>query len=126
MRFALYIIVGFISWLVDVSIYHFTWALIGIAAGQFLARVAGAATAFLLNQQITFRVSKDQSGFGPQAFKYGIVLAINWAVTVGLIYFFSYALSITPLTAKILSDIIIVPSNYFIMKIWVFPMKQQG
>ncbi len=126
MRFALYIIVGVISWLVDVSIYYLTWSLIGIAAGQFLARMAGAATAFLLNQQITFRASKDLSGFAPQVLKYAVVLALNWAVTVGLIYFLSYALSITPLAAKILSDIIIVPGNYIIMKLWVFPMQQQG
>lgn len=126
MRFTLYIIVGVISWLVDVSIYYLTWSLIGIAAGQFLARAAGAATAFLLNQQITFRASKDLSGFGPQAFKYAILLVLNWAVTVGLIYFLSYALSIAPLAAKILSDIIIVPGNFVIMKLWVFPMQQQG
>ena len=124
MRFALYIIVGVISWLVDVAIYHLSWALIGIAAGQFLARIAGAATAFLLNRRVTFRANKDASGVRPQVIKYAALLVLNWAITVGLIYYLSYGLSMHPLIAKILLDIVIVPGNYVVMKYWVFPSHQ--
>lgn len=121
MRFALYIMVGVISWVVDVAIYHLSWSLIGIVAGQFLARIAGAATAFLLNRRMTFRTNKDVSGVGLQAVKYTTLLVLNWAVTVGLIYGLIYSLSMHPLTAKILLDIVIVPGNYLVMKYWVFP-----
>jgi len=121
MSFALYIMVGVISWLVDVAIFHLSWSVIGIVAAQFLARVAGAATAFLLNRRITFRMNKDESEAGLQAIKYTILLVLNWAVTVGLIYVLSYGLSMHPLTAKILLDMVIVPGNYLVMKYWVFP-----
>lgn len=125
MRFALYIVVGVISWLVDVTIYHLLWSTIGIASGQFIARLAGAVTAFLLNRGLTFSANKEVSGFGPQVFKYAVLLLFNWVVTIGLIYAFIYGLSVHPLTAKILVDIIIVPGNYFIMKYFVFPTNNE-
>lgn len=121
MRFFIYVVVGVISWLADVAIYYLSWPLIGIAGGQFLARITGAATAFLLNRRVTFRESTDASGFGLQATKYATLLVLNWAISVGLIYVLIYGLSMNPLTAKILIDIVIVPGNYFVMKYWVFP-----
>ena len=121
MRFVIYVVVGIISWLADVAIYYLSWPLIGIAAGQLLARITGATTAFLLNRRVTFRADTDASGFGLQAIKYATLLVLNWAISVGLIYVLIYGLSMDPLTAKILIDIVIVPGNYFVMKYWIFP-----
>ena len=121
MRFAMYLLVGVIAWLVDLAVYYALWPVMGIAAGQLLARIAGAVTAFLLNRWITFKSSGDTAETVRQAFKYGALLALNWAVTVGFIYFLSYGLEMHPLTAKILVDIVIVPGNYLIMKYWIFP-----
>jgi putative flippase GtrA len=119
-RFALYLVVGVVAWLVDLAIYHALWPLIGIAAGQLLARIAGAVTAFLLNRWKTFKAGKGLAGIGSQAFNYVVLLVLNWAITVGLIYFLSYGLDMHPLTAKIVVDIAVVPGNYLFMKYWVF------
>jgi len=121
MRFAVYLLVGAVAWLVDLAVYHFIWPLAGIAVAQLAARITGAITAFLLNRSKTFQVKNDMAGFVPQAIKYSVLLALNWMVSVGLIYAACRGLGIHPVTAKIFVDIIVVPSNYFVLKHWVFP-----
>lgn len=124
MRFTLYIVVGIVSWLVDLTVYYALWSLLGIAISQLLARILGAVTAFLLNRWITFKVPFETPGFGLQAVKYTSLLGLNWLLTVGLIYAFNFGLGIDPIMAKIIADVIIVPGNYFIMKHWVFPATE--
>lgn len=124
MRFALYLLVGAVAWLVDLAVYHFIWPLAGIAAAQLAARITGAITAFLLNRSKTFQIKNEMAGFVPQAIKYGVLLALNWVVSVGLIYAVYRGLGIHPVTAKIFVDIIIVPSNYFVLKHWIFPQSR--
>ena len=125
MRFTLYLVVGIVSWLMDLTVYYALWSLMGIAVSQLLARITGAVTAFLLNRWITFKVTMGTPGIGLQAIKYTVLLALNWVVTVGLIYALSYGLAMHPISAKILADAIIVPGNYLIMKHWIFPQPSK-
>ena len=126
MRFALYLAVGLVAWLVDLSVYHVMWPIAGIAIGQLFARIAGAGTAFLLNRWKTFNSAGNLASLGPQAFKYILLLVLNWAVSIGLIYILSYRVGVHPLKAKVLVDIIIVPGNYVFMKYWVFKSTTIG
>jgi len=116
-----YIIVGVIAWLVDVVVYQLLWPVLGIAGGQAAARLAGAVTAFTLNRRHTFSIAPGSAGIGLQGFKYGLLLALNWGLTVGLIFCFHRGLGVAPLWAKIIADVFVVPCNYWVMKVWVFP-----
>jgi putative flippase GtrA len=120
MKFVIYVVVGLVAWLVDLVVFYALWPLVGIAAGQLAARIAGAVTAFLLNRSKTFQAGGDAFGIASQATKYVLLLALNWVVTVGLINFSVQAANLNPLTSKILVDMIIVPSNYFVMKHMIF------
>ncbi len=121
MSFLKYIVVGLVAWLVDVVIYQLLWPVLGIAAGQALARIAGAVTAFGLNKKHTFTVDPRSDRVVVQGLKYGLLLALNWIVTVAFIYIFYRGFGIKPLFAKVMTDVIVVPCNYFVMKFWIFP-----
>jgi len=121
MGFFIYIVVGLIAWLVDAAIFQFLWPLIGIAASQALARIAGAVTAFTLNRKHTFGLDPESGGIGFQGLKYGILLVLNWAITVALIFVLYHRFGIEPLWAKIITDVFIIPGNYWVMKLWIFP-----
>jgi putative flippase GtrA len=121
MGFVKYVIVGLIAWLVDVAIFQLLWPVIGIAGSQALARIAGAVTAFSLNRKHTFGVAAGSGGTGVQGLKYGVLLILNWAVTVVLIFILYRGLGIGPLWSKVITDVIVVPCNYWVMKFWIFP-----
>jgi len=126
MGFFIYIVVGLIAWLVDAAIFQFLWPLIGIAASQALARIAGAVTAFTLNRKHTFGLNPESGGIGFQGLKYGILLVLNWAITVALIFVLYHRFGIEPLWAKIITDVFIIPGNYWVMKLWVFRRKSDN
>jgi putative flippase GtrA len=121
MGFVKYVVVGLIAWLVDVAIFQLLWPVTGIAGSQALARIAGAITAFSLNRKHTFGVAAGSGKIGVQGFKYGVLLTLNWAATVALIFVFYRGLGIEPLWSKIITDVIVVPCNYWVMKYWIFP-----
>ena len=121
MGFAKYVVVGLIAWLVDVAVFQLLWPVTGIAGSQALARIAGAVTAFSLNRKHTFGVAAGSGGVGVQGLKYGALLILNWAATVALIFMFYRGLGIEPLWSKIITDVIVVPCNYWVMKFWIFP-----
>ena len=121
MRFTLYILVGVIAWLIDLTVYQLLWNITGIAIAQGAARVAGAAGSFILNRQYTFAHGLTLRGVAPQLVKYLVLLVANWAGTVFLIYLFHRGAGLNPLVAKIGADMIVIPTNYWIMKVWIFP-----
>lgn len=127
MGFLKYVVIGLIAWLVDVVIFQLLWPVMGIAGSQALARIAGAVTAFSLNRKHTFGIAPNSGRIGVQGFKYGLLLTLNWAGTVALIFVFYRGLGIEPLWAKIITDVIVVPCNYWVMKLWIFPraMREQ-
>lgn len=120
MKFVIYVVVGLIAWLVDLTVFYALWPIIGIAAGQLAARIAGAVTAFVLNRSKTFQAGGDALGMASQAMKYAVLLALNWVVTVGLIKILVHSAKLDALIAKILIDMIIVPGNYIILKHMIF------
>jgi putative flippase GtrA len=124
MRFTLYILVGIIAWLIDLTVYQLLWGITGIAIAQGAARVAGAAGSFILNRHYTFSHGLTLRGVAPQLAKYLILLVANWAATVFLIYVFHKGVGVNPLVAKIGADMIVIPSNYWVMKVWIFPKPE--
>ncbi len=119
-RFLVYLVVGGIQWLIDLLVYALSWPLVGVAGGQALARVSGAGAGFYLNRHHTFKAAGTPEQTARQALRFFTVWLANWSVSTALVLWLVHSFEFSEISAKISIDLFVVPSNFFLMKKWVF------
>lgn len=125
----LYVAVGGFVYLVDLGSFG---AVIWVwpdqhLAGNTLAKIAGAATGFVLHKYLTF--AGDQSDpVRKQAVRYVALLTANIIGANLLLYIFIDLLVLPTLPAKIAVDALVIVSSFFISRHLVFKKtkKQPG
>lgn len=118
---ALYVAVGGFVYLVDLG--SFTAVILQWPdqhlAGNTLAKVAGAATGFILHKYLTF--AGDQSDPLPkQAIRYVMLLMANIIGANLLLYLFVDLLVLPTLPAKVAVDALVIVSSFFVSRHLVF------
>lgn len=120
-KFLIYIFVGGIQWLIDLLVYSLSWPLFGVAAGQALARSSGAIAGFYLNRQHTFKATDAPGQTGRQALRFLVVWLVNWGTSTILVLWMMQIFGFSGLSAKVIVDVFVVPGNFVLLKMWVFP-----
>lgn len=113
-----YLLVSVVGWLVDILMYTFTYAVVGVAIAQLFARFSGALTGFFGHKLFTF--SHKSSITQTQILQYGLLWVINYGVTVWGIYFLIDVWNFHEVASKFAVELVVIPTNYLIMKYKIF------
>ena len=119
-RFLIYLFVGGVQWLIDLLIYSLSWPVLGIAGGQAMARLGGAAAGFYLNRQHTFRATGGSAQTARQALRFLVVWVANWGISTLLVLWVLKTFELSEVQAKVCVDLFVVPGSFLLMKMWVF------
>jgi putative flippase GtrA len=110
-----------VGWLVDLGVFTLLVGAAGIAIAQFAARLAGALSGFVLHRTVTFARS-GRYAHPPlhQLLAFALVWAVNYGVTVIAIELIVRGTGWNPVVAKLLVECVVVPSNFLILRHFVF------
>lgn len=126
---ALYVAVGGLVYLVDLGSFTaivWQWPDQHLAGNTF-AKIAGAATGFILHKYVTFAGDQSDS-LHKQAIRYVALLTANIIGANLLLYVFIDLMALPTVPAKIAVDALVIVSSFFISRHLVFKKtkKQPG
>lgn len=100
-------------WGSDFLLFLALYPHIGIAAALFLARVTGGVVGFAAHKWLSFSSKSRPSR--AEVLKFSALWVVNYAIALAGIGALVGSVSASPEMAKILLDVVIFASNYFIM-----------
>lgn len=120
--FAKYAGVGFLSFIIDYSLFLFFTYTIGIyfVSAHILSRICSGTFNFLANRKYVFNHNHSIS---KSFLKYLVAVALSLSISTVLLYAFVEILNIKANFGKLLAEATTFTLNYFVLKHFVFKQK---
>ena len=115
-QFAVFVAVGLACAIVDIGTLQ---GLVALGCGALPAATVGFAAGLVLNFVLHLRVTFDARWSPRAAWRFAVVVAINYAITLALVAASDSLLGV-PLPGKILSLPLIAENGFLLSKHWVF------
>ena len=106
-----------VSWLADLAVFAVTVQWLNVVIAQLVARLTGALLGFLLHKYVTFQESDAKTSRA--ALRYLALWVFGYFASTSLILFLVHV-QLTPLVAKVIVEIVLVPLNFLLMRRFVF------
>lgn len=123
-QLALFLTVGSLSAVVNFFTFYIVWSLLGVSylIASSVAYFLSVVTHFLGNRYYTFQTRHLK--LAPQLKKYGLVLAINYCITLMVISTSVKAFHLSPYIGTILAIGSTVMIGFLLSQRWVFHDKE--
>jgi putative flippase GtrA len=120
-QFSRYLLVGIVAWTIDFMVFALCHTPLGVVWAQTTARVSGAITAFAGHKVFVYN-NKDftRRELGKQALSYLLLWLFSYLLSIGSIILFIDIIGLDPISAKLVTEIILVGVNYITMKRLIF------
>jgi putative flippase GtrA len=118
-----FVIVGFVTFGINFSFFHLFYGLLGLdyRIAVSLAYVITVISHFLLHRFFTF--SAKEQYLIHNAGKYLLMLALNYAITMTVVWLVVEVVGVSPYIGVIASAATTASASFFIMKYFVFRPK---
>ncbi len=119
-KILVYIAVMGIGWLVDNVLFFISNYFLSIPIALLVGRVSGAVSGFYLHNKYSFSDQIKRSFSWEKAIKYSLVWIASYCVMVFGVEYLVYSFDLLPIIAKILLEFIIIPTNYILLRTFVY------
>jgi putative flippase GtrA len=122
-----YVSVGALLYFLDLGVFS---AIVLVDDGLYIwanvvARLAGAAVGFLLHRHWTFR-GNHRHAVATQALMYASLLMANVVASSAILYLFVRVFGLGEIPARVLTDAIVIMSNFVASRAVIFRMQPGG
>ncbi len=118
-----YLIVGCLTAALYFSLFALLWQFLGInyRLAISMTYVASVLFHFSVNRRFTFKAHGQH--LGQQMLRYGCMVAINYVVTLTVMYLVVEIAAWTPYLGVLLAIAVNVSSNFMLSRFWVFRLS---
>lgn len=120
-----YVVVGILVVVLDYAVFWVAMsATISVVLSNAFAKVIASAVGYWLHRQYTF-AGHQRLGVAKQAIAYVLLALFNLALSSALIHSLTYILGWWPLTAKIVTDAVVICVAFLVSKYIVYAPARQ-